>query len=421
MGMIITHLTSSTFFGGPERQMLGLAHRLVPAYRSVFLSFAEKGRCRDFISEVRRQGFDGWELSHDSPRFWAAFREIQGWLQETRAGALCCHGYKANLLGRKAAQRLNIPAIGVSRGWTGENLKVRFYESVDRYFLRRMDRVVCVSASQAVKVRQAGVAAEKMTIIRNAIDAGRFARPDQAYRSKLEGFFTARNGTRSVPTTIVGAAGRLSPEKGFSVLIEAARLIVRSQNDGTVGFILFGDGPLRRDLRRQIDAAGLGESFVLPGFRDDLDGFLPFFDILVVPSFTEGLPNVILEALASGVPVIGTDVGGTPELLENETNGLLVSPGDSRALARCLANLLSSTTRRLAMSEQGRQRVLRHFTFEAQASAYRRLFAELRRNRGQGSSPKSFGAESYRESANLAGAKGEPTASSSESAREDQE
>jgi glycosyltransferase involved in cell wall biosynthesis len=419
--MIIVHLTSSTFFGGPERQMLGLAHRLVPAYRSVFLSFAEKGRCRDFISEVRRQGFDGWELSHDSPRFMAAIREIQGWLQETRAGALCCHGYKANLLGRKAAQRLNIPAIGVSRGWTGENLKVRFYEAVDRYFLRRMDRVVCVSASQAIKVRQAGVPAEKVTIIRNAIDAGRFARPDQAYRSKLEGFFTARNGTRSAPTTIVGAAGRLSPEKGFSVLIEAAHLIVRSQNDGTVGFILFGDGPLRRDLRRQIDAAGLGESFVLPGFRDDLDGFLPFLDILVVPSFTEGLPNVILEALAAGVPVIGTAVGGTPELLENETNGLLVPPGDSRALARCLADLLSSTTRRLAMGEQGRQRVLRHFTFEAQASSYRRLFAELRRNRGKGSSPKSFGLESYHESADLAGAKGEPTASSSENAREDQE
>ena len=111
ISMIIVHLTSSTFFGGPERQMLGLGHRLVPAYRSVFLSFSEKGRCRAFIDEARRQAFDGWELSKDSPHFLAAIREIQGWLQETRAGVLCCHGYKANLLGGRAARRLDIPVV----------------------------------------------------------------------------------------------------------------------------------------------------------------------------------------------------------------------------------------------------------------------------------------------------------------------
>src|SRR5438034_5597869 len=81
--MVIVHLTSSTFFGGPERQMLGLAHHLVPAYRSIFLSFSEKGRCRGFLDEARQQGFDAWDLNQDTPHFLAAIREVEGWLQET--------------------------------------------------------------------------------------------------------------------------------------------------------------------------------------------------------------------------------------------------------------------------------------------------------------------------------------------------
>ncbi len=109
--MIIVHLTSSTFFGGPERQMLGLAQHLMPAYRSVFLSFSEGSRCRAFLQEARRQGFDAWELNFDTPRFLAAIREVQGWLHEMQTGVLCCHGYKANLLGRLAARRQNVPVV----------------------------------------------------------------------------------------------------------------------------------------------------------------------------------------------------------------------------------------------------------------------------------------------------------------------
>jgi glycosyltransferase involved in cell wall biosynthesis len=373
--MIIVHLTSSTFFGGPERQMLGLAQHLVPAYRSVFLSFSEKGHCHAFLREVRRHGFDGWELSKDTPHFLAAIREIRGWLRETRAGVLCCHGYKANLLGRKAARRLNVPVAAVSRGWTSENLRVRFYEAIDRHFLKRMDRVVCVSEGQAVQVHRAGVPAEKVTVIRNAIDVGRFERPDLLYRDRLISFFS------KPPSRIVGAAGRLSPEKGFSILIDAARTV--SKTCSSIGFILFGEGPLRSDLERQIEAAGLKDSFVLTGFRHDLDRFMPFLDVLVVPSFTEGLPNVILEAFAARVPVVATAVGGIPEIVENEVNGLLTPSGDSRPLAGCLITLLNSDEPRRAMGQEGYQRVLRDFTFEAQAKAYRQLLAELRDSRLQ--------------------------------------
>lgn len=346
--------------------MLGLAQRLIPAYRSVFLSFSEGYRCRAFLHEARRQGFDGWELSNDTPHFLSAIREVQGWLQDTQAGVLCCHGYKANLLGRWAARRQNVPVVSVSRGWTGEDRKVRFYEWVDRFFLRRMDRVICVSQGQARKVIQAKVPSSKVTVIRNAIDVSRFTHPDPIYGDKLRSLFPR------LPARIVGAAGRLSPEKGFAVLIEAARKIISA--DPSVGFILFGEGSLRDALRRQIHQAGLQDSFVLAGFRHDLDCLLPFFNMLVVPSFSEGLPNVVLEAFAAGVPVVATAVGGIPEVVDDEISGFLAPPADAGALANQITRLLESDATASAMGKRGRQRVLQDFTFEAQASAYRRLF-----------------------------------------------
>jgi glycosyltransferase involved in cell wall biosynthesis len=259
-----------------------------------------------------------------------------------------------------------VPVVAVSRGWTGENLKVRFYEAVDRYFLKRMDHVICVSKGQAIKVIQAKVPASKVTVIRNAIDGSRFTRPDPVYRDKLRCLFP------QPPAQIVGAAGRLSPEKGFTVLIEAARKIVAAKP--SLGFILFGEGPLRDSLQRQINNAGLQDSFVLAGFRHDLDCLLPFFDVLVVPSFSEGLPNVILEAFAAGVPVVASAVGGTPEVVDDEISGFLTPPGNAGALANRITTLLNSDSLARTMGNRGRQRVLQDFTFEAQASAYRRLF-----------------------------------------------
>src|SRR5262249_18027517 len=153
----IIHLTSSTFFGGPERQMLGLAQALGEGDRTAFFSFREGGRCRDFLGRARREGDEADELAHDTPHFRAAVRELTARLRRASADVLCCHGYKADLLGRPAARRAGVPVVAVARGWTAEDLKVRLYEALDRFALRWMDRVVCVSEGQAVKVRHAGV------------------------------------------------------------------------------------------------------------------------------------------------------------------------------------------------------------------------------------------------------------------------
>src|SRR6202007_217423 len=132
----------------------------------------------------------------------------------------------------------------------------------------------------------------------NAVDPERFHDPDNTYRTKLLRYF--RSGRRRV----IGAAGRLSPEKGFGVLVEAAQRVLNRAP--WVGFIVFGEGACRARLLQQIKDAGLGGAFVLGGFRADLDRFLPFFDLLALPSFTEGMPNVVLESFAAGVGVVST-------------------------------------------------------------------------------------------------------------------
>jgi len=349
--------------------MLELAKSLRPDIRSSFVSFSEGGLCRAFLDTVRGELLEANALQHDTPRLLAALADLVASLQRMRADVLCCHGYKANLLGILAARRLGIPVIAVARGWTGECLRVRLYEALDRRVLRWMDKVVCISHAQAEKVVAAGVPADRVAVFCNAVRCNRFGTPDPRYREELLHFFP-----RSMQH-IVGAAGRLSPEKGFGVLVDAAASVVRQ--DSSVGFVLFGDGPLRDSLRERIESRGIQGNFVLAGFRHDLDDFMPHFDLLTLPSFTEGLPNVVLEAFAAGVPVVATAVGGTPEIVDDGQTGFLVPPGQPAQMANRIRQALSDPSWRREAGVLARETVERRFSFEVQAESYAALFATL--------------------------------------------
>ncbi len=158
--MIVAHLMASPFFGGPERQMLGLARHLPPTTSSVFLTFAERGLAQAFLSEVRQHGFAGYTLNHNAPRYRAAATEIAGHLRRVGADLLTCSGYKPDIIGWLAARQARIPVVSVSHGWTSATLRVRVNELVNRLVLRWMDAVVCVSEAQAERMRRAKVPAQ---------------------------------------------------------------------------------------------------------------------------------------------------------------------------------------------------------------------------------------------------------------------
>jgi len=367
--MNLLHLTSSRFFGGPERQMLELALELKPYFQTTIASFSEGGRCREFLSRAREQGVYAVSVPADTPRLFAAKRDVQGILRETAADVLICHGYKAGIIGLLAARSAEVAVIAVSRGWTAESPRVRLYESLDRRVLRRMDHVVCVSHGQAEKVFRAGVPVDRVSVIHNAVRCERFATASTSSRTQLANYFP------SSPRLIIGAAGRLSPEKGFEILVQAAAEVRAQCPD--VGFVLFGDGPLRSSLQDQVVRCGLQDWFVMPGFRDDLDELLPSLDLLCSSSYSEGLPNVILEAHAAGVPVVATAVGGTPEVVDDGETGFLVPSGCASALAGPIIRLASDASLRELMGAAARDRVREQFSFPTQATSYRQLFHRL--------------------------------------------
>lgn len=367
--MTIVQLFASPFFGGPERQMLGLSLSLPPRFRSVFVSFSNGGRCRPLLDRASERHLETIELKHDFPHLIRSVREVAAVLRDLEADVVCCNGYKPDIVGWIAARCAGVPVVSISHGWTGATLRVRVYETLDRLLLRGMDAVVSVSAAQAERVRRAGTRAARNHVIRNAVNVAPFAAPDPAYRELLQKNF------KLPKSVIVGAAGRLSPEKGFEVLVDAAAQIAPKRSD--VGFVVFGAGPLREELQQKIAALGLADHLVLAGFREDVEKFIPHFDIAVLPSYTEGLPIFVLEALAARVPVVATAVGGTPEVVDEGKSGLLTPSGNPTALAGALLKLVDDPETRKRMGTAGRARIDEEFTFQVQCEQYAALFDQL--------------------------------------------
>ena len=347
--------------------MLGLAVNLPKSIHTTILCFRDNGSSAPFVQRLGEANIDARMLTHANPHFVAMVADVVRELKAKRAHVLISHGYKADILGLAAARIARVPILAVSRGWTGHTRKVRLNEALDRLVLRRVDGVVCVSDGQATRVRRAGVPADRVHVIRNAIDTTRFAVADPAARSILQAMFPA---PRDI---IVAGIGRLSPEKGFDLLIEAARITI-ARVPGA-GFVLLGDGPERHALEERVRAAGLEGRVAFAGFRSDVDRLLPGADILAQSSHTEGLPNVVLEACAAGIPVVATAVGGTGEVIRDGVNGFLVAPGNAVALADRLLELMVSADLRQSMGESGRGVVRRDFSFADQCARYERLFA----------------------------------------------
>jgi len=367
--MKVVHLTDSPFFGGPERQILGLSVHLSSAVQTSVLCFRDGASCVPFLQQLAKAEIPARMLEHGNPHFIRVIADVTRELRERRADVLICHGYKADLLGWVAARLLGVRVVSVSRGWTSHTPKVRFNEGLDRWILRHMDRVVCVSDGQADKVRRAGVRPDRLRVIHNAIDTSRFDPDAAGARASLQSLFPGS------PALIVIAVGRLSPEKGFELFVDAARML--ALRDSATGFLIVGDGPDRTKLEELVREAKLVDRFVFAGFRSDVDALLPGADVLVQSSYTEGLPNVILEACAAGIPVVATDVGGTREVVRDGVNGYLVPSGDAGILAARLAELLTSPAQRQAMGIHGREVVRQEFSFARQSADYVTLLTDL--------------------------------------------
>jgi glycosyltransferase involved in cell wall biosynthesis len=170
-------------------------------------------------------------------------------------------------------------------------------------------------------------------------------------------------------------AGRLSPEKGHEDLVQSIALM--GNHAAKCCFLFCGEGPCRTQLERQVQALNLRGKIRFLGFRRDIQDIFRAMDMLILPSHSEGLPNVVLEAFSFGKAVVATAVGGVPELVEHGQNGILVLPGDSKSLAEAIIKCVEDRAMRESFGKAARNTTRSRFNFEDQARKLESIYCDI--------------------------------------------
>lgn len=352
--VIAAHIRSSGYHYGPERSLLeigpaladlGVEPRIVIMYRRPFqgppghpLVAAAKGRGLA-VEQVEDRG----PLSIIAVR--RAIKAARG------ADVLHSHDYKSNLVAYLAAKRAERerPWIATMHLHTGTTARLRAYRMLDLVLLRRADAVFTVSEAQAAALARRGISAARIESVPTVLDV-------EAYEAAAVDRATARAAIGiGLDTPLVVGIGRLTRQKGFDVLIRSASAIRESVPDARI--LIAGDGPERRALEAAIKVGGLGDVVSCIGYVDGVSGLLGVADVVAAPSRDEGLPLLLLEALARSKAVVSTPVGGVPELIEDGITGRLVPVDDAGALAAAIIGLLERPSEAARLGAAGRERV----------------------------------------------------------------
>jgi glycosyltransferase involved in cell wall biosynthesis len=273
------------------------------------------------------------------------------------------HGYHSDLVAWRAARRLGAGLVSTVHGFTGGDVKNRIYERLDRWMLRRFDRVVAVSGAGAAGLLRTGVQSERLRVIRNAFRPPRsISRRDARELLGLE-----------PDGVVIGWVGRFTTVKGPDLLIEALAGVPETGWRA----VMVGDGPDRGPCERRAREAGFPDARLrFAGARPDAGRLMKAFDLLVLSSRSEGVPMVLLEAVDAGTPIVAHAVGGIPEVLPASC-GWLVAPEEPGGLARGIAAALADPPEAARRSEAARQAVLGALSFDRWIEAYAETYRSL--------------------------------------------
>lgn len=278
------------------------------------------------------------------------------------------HDYKSNLFGLILQRVWPMRLVTTVHGWVEQTRRTPLYYWIDRGTLRYYEKVICVSDDLYQTCRHAGVPSSRCVLLENGIDLVDFQRRQSVQEAKKQ---------LGIPQDrfFVGAVGRLSAEKGFNLLIQSADKLLAHGYPLQVG--IFGEGAEQAALQQRIDQLGRQESIKLMGFRSDLRPCYEAMDLFVLSSLREGLPNVVLEAMAMEVPVVSTKVAGIPKLIQHDANGYLVEPGSADALTLALTTVLDNQACRERFRTEGRRTVEDHFSFARRMEKLRMLYDDM--------------------------------------------
>lgn len=370
---LIAHVVYRFDTGGLENGVVNLINHLPEnAYRHAVVALTE---VTDFAQRIRRDDVRCIALGKRPGQTWWLYPKLLRLLRELRPAIVHTRNLAA-LEVQPAAWLAGVPVrIHGEHGrdvgdFDGSN---RTFQRVRRFYRPFVQHYVALSRDlQRYLVDKVHVPADRVTQVYNGVDTRRF-HPAADGPAVVEGcpFVPHRH-------WLVGTVGRMQTVKDQPTLARAfvRALELRPALRERLRLVLVGDGPLLAECRAVLIRAGLAELAWLPGERADVPAVMRGLHAFALPSLAEGISNTILEAMASSLPVLATDVGGNAELVERGTTGLLVPPSDVDAMAQGLIALADDPARAAAMGRAGRAAAEARFSLEAMVAAYQKVYDE---------------------------------------------
>jgi glycosyltransferase involved in cell wall biosynthesis len=319
-------------------------------------------------SNAARYGAPLFSIPDRGPWDWRVVTELLALCRREKVTVWHGHDYKTNALGLLLKRFWRLRLVTTVHGWVKHTARTPFYYKIDRKCLPRYERVICVSDDLFERCREVGVPTKNLALVENGIDATDYRRTRTINEAKAAlGFPKSR--------FLIGAVGRLSAEKGFDLLIRSVHDLVRQNED--VHLVIVGEGDARASLEGLVAELGLQDRVALPGWQTDVRCYFEAMDAFALSSLREGLPNVVLEAMALEVPVLATRVNGVPRLVQDGHNGQLVEPGNGSALTAGLLSLIRDAGLRDRFRAAGRLTVEGRYSFQARVEKIKQIYDEM--------------------------------------------
>ena len=367
----VLQLVNGFGIGGAEKALLELVRRLDrDKYRVIVCSVGQGGILEtEFKNYADRVAVFPKKFSFDISLIW----KVAKLMQKENIDIVQTTLFYADIIGTFAAMLARVPvmiswqtALALPTGHLKDD-KLRHTTSY-KYAVKHIDKIIAVSDDiKTFFVEKRGIEADKIITIPYGVDLD---------------LYSCRNGIKkreelnlNAFDPVIGVVGHLSEVKGHTYLIEAAPKICKEFPD--VKFVFAGSGPQRETLEKQVKNLNLSSNFHFLGVRRDIPELLNIIDIFVLPSLFEGLPNVILEAMASSKPVVASAVGGIPEAVQHQVTGLLVPPKDPDALADAILKMLADREWATNMGKEGRKRVEEFFSIENEVKKIQQVYDDL--------------------------------------------
>jgi glycosyltransferase involved in cell wall biosynthesis len=338
--------------GGPAKTMIEFAKSAsqenddLPGVDLLITTFHRSGAPVEFIEAVRTAGLRLSDIPEKAAFDARILSEVRKAVSEYSPDIVQTSNIKSHFLVNILGLHRRYPWVAWHHGYTTTDLKMLIYNQLNRFTLRFADRVVVVCRAFIEQMTKIGVRPDRIAVQHNTIKP--FIRPPEAQlRSLRSSLGLSQN------AFVLLSVGRLSREKGHLDLVKAASLLSQESPQTDFRLVLLGDGPERASLEQVSRSLKIKEKIIFAGHQRDVSPYYAIADLCVLPSHSEGSPNVLLEAMAAGVPNLATSVGGVPEIAVHSENAWLVAKGDSLEMARGIIRLANDARLRTKIVEKG--------------------------------------------------------------------